>query len=267
MADAMTIPAETDLRLSAIPLDRSLSRSVYDRRLEDLQRDLRAMQLGIMRARSRSVVVFEGWDAAGKGGAIRHLTAVLDPRACKVWPIAAPAAAEKGHHFLHRFWQRLPEPGTIAVFDRSWYGRVLVERVEGLIPPEDWQRAYEEIRSFERMLIDDGVRLVKLFLHISAEEQLRRFQARFENPLKRWKLTEDDFRNRARRDDYVTAIDRMLDETSTASAPWQVVPAEDKKYARIAVLEAVFEGLSRGLDLTPPPPDARVAKRLGRRKG
>ena len=248
--------------LAAVPLDATLGDSAYKRRMSALEREMRAMQLGIMRAHIRSVVVLEGWDAAGKGGAIRRLTAVLDPRACKVWPIGAPDSSELGHHFLHRFWQRLPQPGTIAVFDRSWYGRVLVERVEGLIEPADWERAYGEIRSFERMLTDDGVRLVKLFLHVSAEEQLKRFRARFADPLKRWKLTAEDFRNRARRPEYEAAIDRMLAETSTANAPWTVVAAEDKKHARVATLEAVFSRLSVGLDLSPPPPDPTVAARL-----
>ncbi|MGE4218625.1 MAG: polyphosphate kinase 2 family protein [Alphaproteobacteria bacterium] len=254
-------------RLSGVDLDAALGKAAYKSRLDRLEGALRAMQLGVRRAGIRGVVVLEGWDAAGKGGAIRRLTADLDPRACKVWPIGAPDPAELGHHFLHRFWQRLPQPGTIAIFDRSWYGRVLVERVESLIPAADWERAYGEIRSFERMLTDDGVRLVKLFLHVSPEEQLKRFRARFADPLKRWKLTEEDFRNRARRADYETAIDRMFAETSTVNAPWTPVPAEDKKFARIAVLETVSQTLSKGLDLSPPPPDPAVAARLAEEAG
>ncbi len=249
-------------RLSAVDLDAALGKAAYKDGLNAVEHDLRTMQLGIMRAGIRGVVVFEGWDASGKGGAIRRLAGVLDPRACKVWPIGAPEPAELGHHFLQRFWERLPSPGAIAVFDRSWYGRVLVERVEQLISPADWERAYGEIRGFERMLTDDGVRLVKLFLHVSPEEQLKRFRARFRDPLKRWKLTEEDFRNRAKRPEYEVAIDRMLAETSTPNAPWTVVPAENKKFARVTPLQAVFDRFADGLDLSPPLPDPAVAARL-----
>jgi polyphosphate kinase 2 (PPK2 family) len=216
------------------------------------------IQQAYLTQRRRAVILFEGWDAAGKGGTIRRLTERLDPRACKVWPIAGPRDHEQGVHYLYRFWTRLPEAGTIAIFDRSWYGRVLVERVEKLTPAKDWRRAYREINEFERMLVDDGVRLVKLFLHLSPEEQLRRFAERLAEPYKRWKITVGDFRNHARRRDYERAIDDMLKRTSTKRAPWRVVPAEHKWYARVTALEIVAETLGERVPLAPPPLDAAL---------
>jgi polyphosphate kinase 2 (PPK2 family) len=244
--------------LSDVDLKKSISSEEHDERLAALQKRLMAIQQTFLRTRDRGVIVFEGWDAAGKGGTIRRLSTVLDPRSLKVWPIAAPNASELGHHYLRRFWERLPGPGEIAVFDRSWYGRVLVERVEEITPEPAWSRAYDEINDFERLLAHDGVRLVKIFLHISADEQKERFADRLRDPLKRWKLSFDDFRNRARWGAYEHAIEDMVRRTSTDLAPWHVLPANDKKFGRIAAIETIVERLARGLDLTPRPLDAKL---------
>jgi polyphosphate kinase 2 (PPK2 family) len=202
-------------------------------------------------------VVFEGWDASGKGGAIKRLVSPLDPRHVRVVQFAAPSHDERRHHFLGRFWPVLPGWGGMAVFDRSWYGRVLVERVDGLASREQWLRAYDEINAFERTLADEGTILVKLWLHISEQEQLRRFEARAADPLKAWKLTEDDWANRARRPEYEQAIEDMLARTDQPHAPWHPVAAESKRYARVAVLRDVNEAIEAGMrkwGQEPPPP-------------
>jgi polyphosphate kinase 2 (PPK2 family) len=178
----------------------------------------------------------------------------------QVWPIGRPSPEEQGRHYLWRFWQRLPPPGQIAIFDRTWYGRVLVERVEGLARPKEWRRAYAEINAFEKMLVDDGVRLVKLFLHISDEEQLRRFHERIATPTKHWKISPEDIRNRAHRRDYLSALDDMFELTSTATAPWHVVPAEYKWFARLAVAKTVVKALGKRIALGPPPLNPEVLK-------
>jgi polyphosphate kinase 2 (PPK2 family) len=232
----------------------------YEQRLSKLQRKLLTIQQAYLRDRRRAILVFEGWDASGKGGAIQRLTERLDPRRCKVWPIAAPAAEEQGRHYLYRFWQRLPEPGTIAVFDRSWYGRVLVERVEELIAARDWRRAYREINEFENILVDDGIRLIKIFLHIGAKEQRRRFVERITTPYKRWKITVDDFRAHGKRKAYKKAYEDMFDRTSTANARWHAVPADHKWHARVAALEIAVAELSRGVDLSPMELDSALLK-------
>jgi polyphosphate kinase 2 (PPK2 family) len=191
--------------------------------------------------------LFEGWDASGKGGAIRRLTSPLDPRHVRVSQFAAPSESERRHHFLHRFSSALPGWGGMAVLDRSWYGRVLVERVEELIDEEQWERAYGEIVSFERGLVLEGMVLIKFWLHISEDEQLRRFHAREKDPLKRWKLTEDDWRNRSRRPAYEQALGDMLARTDEADVPWTLIAAESKPYARVAVVEHVIERIERAL--------------------
>ena len=192
-------------------------------------------------------VLFEGWDASGKGGAIRRLTASLDPRHVHVSEFAAPSTREKRHHFLWRFWPALPGLGGMAVLDRSWYGRVLVERVEGFAEKQEWERAYDEIVDFERSLHLEGMVLVKFWMHISDEEQLRRFRARENDPLKRWKLTDEDWRNRERRSDYERAIVEMLKRTDHNHSSWTVIPGDSKPYARVAVLSAVTEQLEQGM--------------------
>ncbi|HYD31742.1 MAG TPA: polyphosphate kinase [Azospirillaceae bacterium] len=250
-------PLKEKIRLSDLPMKTALmeSKDAYEKQLGRLQKELLRIQQTYWHEKRRAVLVFEGWDAGGKGGAIRRMTEPLDPRGFHVWPIGAPTAAEQGRHYLWRFWQRLPEPGTFAIFDRSWYGRVLVERVEGFAAPKDWKRAYDEINEFERLLIDDGVRIIKIFLHISAEEQLNRFRERLTNPYKRWKLTQEDLRNRGRRHDYEKAIEDMFDRTSTEAAPWNVIPANSKWYTRTRVLEAVNAALAKGVKVGPPPVD------------
>jgi AMP-polyphosphate phosphotransferase len=193
------------------------------------------------------LVLFEGWDAGGKGGAIRRLTAPLDPRHYTVAEFSAPTAREKRHHFLWRFWPYVPGDGGMVLFDRTYYGRVLVERVEGFATQDEWERAYDEIIAFERGLVDEGVVLVKFWMQISPEEQLRRFEARKDDPLKQWKLTDEDWRNREKRPAYETALIDMLDRTDHKHARWTVVPAENKRYARVAVIEKVIAELERAL--------------------
>ncbi|NYZ13427.1 polyphosphate kinase [Azospirillum sp. RWY-5-1] len=236
------------------------SRADYERRLGKLQTRLLHIQQTYWHEKRRAVLVFEGWDAAGKGGAIRRLTEPLDPRGFHVWPISAPTAEEQSKHYLYRFWTKLPAGGSFAIFDRSWYGRVLVERVEGYAKKEEWKRAYDEIVQFEKMLTDDGVRIVKIFMHLTQEEQLNRFRERLTNPYKRWKLTEEDLRNRGRWTDYVKAIEAMFDHTSTDNATWHAVPADSKWYARIRTLEIVTAALEDGVNIGPPPLDLSVAK-------
>jgi AMP-polyphosphate phosphotransferase len=192
-------------------------------------------------------VLFEGWDAGGKGGAIKRLVAPLDPRHVRVVQFAAPTPDELRHHWLARFWPVLPGRGGMAVLDRSWYGRVLVERVEGFATPREWRRAYREICEFERNLSDDGVVLLKFWLHISSEEQLARFEARAANPFKQWKLTDEDWRNRARRDDYKAAVEEMVESTSTREAPWHLVEADSKRYARVKIVETVADAIAGAL--------------------
>ena len=204
-------------------------------------------------------VVFEGWDASGKGGAIRRLVERLDPRHVRVSQFGAPSYDEKRHHFLWRFWPVLPGWGGMAVLDRSWYGRVLVERVEGFATEKQWRRAYREIVDFERTLVDEGMIIVKFWLHLSSGEQLKRFKARERDPLKTWKLTAEDWRNRGKRRQYQAAVEEMLDRTDHKAAPWVLVEAEDKRWARVKVVESVVEAIedglaARNLPVPPPPP-------------
>lgn len=250
--------------LAALDLGQSLDRATYKQRLAALQKRLRVIQLAYWSQGLAGVVVFEGWDAAGKGGTIRRMTAELDPRGFDVWSIAAPSEEELRQHYLQRFWMRLPESREIAVFDRSWYGRVLVERVERLTERAAWLRAYDEINSFERLLTNDGTRIVKIFLHISLEEQKRRLQARLDEPLKRWKLSVADFRNIELRGPYLAAIEDMLSHTSSEVAPWHVIPAECKRFGRVAALEAVAGCLAEGIDLAPPRLDPEIEALAGR---
>ena len=228
--------------------------------LDGYQDVLERVQQAYLFTGNRAVVVMEGMDAAGKGGAIRRISWKMDPRSINVWPIAAPNEIERKQHYLQRFWARLPERKQIAVFDRSWYGRVLVERVEGFAKPEEWKRAYGEINNFEKQLVDDGIRVVKFFLHVSKDEQLRRLEERLRNPMKRWKLSYEDFRNRAKGKEYVAASEEMFDRTSTRPAPWHVIPSDDKPGARTEVLAILAKKLSAGLDLRDQPLDRRILK-------
>ena len=250
-------------RLDDLDLTKSLSKQEEKRQLEKAGARLAQLRLTLggliepKRIGPPVCVVFEGWDASGKGGAIKRLVGPLDPRHVRVAQFAAPTPDEARHHFLRRFWPKLPGWGGMAVFDRSWYGRVLVERVEAFAEREQWLRAYDEINSFERTLADEGMILVKFWLHISAEEQLKRFRSREQDPLKSWKLTEEDWRNREQRGAYVEAIEDMLARTDQPSAPWIVVEAESKRYARVRVVNAVIERIEQGMSswgMEPPPP-------------
>jgi polyphosphate kinase 2 (PPK2 family) len=251
--------------LADVDLSLKLSKDEGFTRLERAQKRLLALRLqcgGLIGDGTLGpplLVLFEGWDAAGKGGAIRRLTAQLDPRHFKVSEFAAPSDREKRHHFLWRFWPHLPGWGGMCVFDRTWYGRVLVERVEGLASKHEWKRAYGEIVEFERSLCAEGMVLVKFWLHISEEEQLARFKARSDDPLKQWKLTDDDWRNREKRDAYTKAIEAMLKKTDHKAAPWTLIAAESKPYARVAVLEAVIDAVERGMRAAGQDPTAAEA--------
>ncbi len=221
------------------------SKDVYERRLEELQRRMLLVQQGLFHSRQRAIVALEGFDAAGKGGAIRRLTEAIDPRGVQVVPVGPPSQDEQGRHWLWRFWRDLPAPGTLTVFDRTWYGRVLVERVEELAPERAWRRAYREIVEFERMLVADGIDLVKIFLAVGKEEQLRRFEARLRDPYKGWKISEADVEGRRRWDDYVEAADEAFRRTDVPAARWHVVAADRKWWARLEVLRIVTARLSR----------------------
>lgn len=233
--------------LAELDLTASLDKKTYRRELAAQQARLNSLY---RRARYRglsTVLVIEGWDAAGKGGAIRRLTASLDARGYRVISIAAPTEEELAHHYLWRFWNRMPRAGRVRIFDRSWYGRVLVERVEGFATPEEWGRSYVEINDFERQLTANGTVLLKFWFHQSPEEQQRRFEARAESPVKRWKLTEEDWRNRGKWGAYELAVEEMIRRTSTRQAPWILVEADDKLHARVKVLREVCERLEREL--------------------
>ncbi|MCZ8528856.1 polyphosphate kinase 2 family protein [Alteromonas sp. PRIM-21] len=230
----------------------------YKNQLSACQESLFHVQQSYYHQKRRALIVFEGWDASGKGGAIRRITEKLDPRSVNVFPVSAPTQEEREKHFLYRFWKQIPSPGKLTIFDRSHYGRVLVERVDGLTPATDWQRSYQEINEFEKTLSDNGVRIIKLFMHISADEQRERFEERLHNPFKRWKLTEEDLHNRRMREHYVEAINDMFEKTHTDYAPWHIINGEYKWQARVDVLETLVQALSEGVDITPPPLDEKL---------
>ena len=232
----------------------------YDAALAALQRRLSHIQTAHIVNKRRAIILFEGWDAAGKGGIIKRLTAEWDPRYFEVWPIAAPTPQEKAHHFLWRFWQRLPAQHDIAVFDRSWYGRVLVERVEGYASKDEWQRGYDEINAFEAQHVTAGTTLIKLFVHVTQETQDARLRERISEPWKRWKINLDDFRNRAPRADYLNALEEMFARTDTPTAPWLVIDGNNKKAARIAALTAIADRLAAHVPMDPPKLDPEVER-------
>ncbi|MDZ3835914.1 MAG: polyphosphate kinase [Rhodospirillales bacterium] len=234
--------------LSRLDMTQAVDKKEYGKKLEACQGTLnqncrKAKQLGVS-----TILVFEGWDAAGKGGIIRRITAALDARDFQVIPIAAPTDEESAHHYLWRFWRHLSRAGRVTIFDRSWYGRVLVERVEGYAGEPEWRRAYSEIRDFEEQLVGHGIVLCKFWIHVSNDEQLRRFEERRDTPYKRWKLTDEDWRNRERWDDYELAVNDMVERTSTSRAPWTLVEGNDKRFARLKVLTTINERLSAGLE-------------------
>ena len=254
-------------RLDELDLSLSLTRREEARALDRAWERLAQLRLtlgGLIGERKLGppiCVLFEGWDASGKGGAIKRLVAQIDPRHVRVVQFAAPTADEKRHHFLARFFAVLPGWGGMAILDRSWYGRVLVERVEGFATREQWLRAYDEINGFEQTLANEGMTLVKLWLHISEEEQLRRFKRRQKDPLKAWKLTDEDWRNREKRGEYEEAVEDMLARTDQPYAPWNVIEGDSKRYARVKVIETVVERIESGMKqwgMERPPPLERA---------
>ena len=236
--------------LETVDLSKRLTKEEYVENLVRHQLQLRELAYQLYVHKRTLVVVYEGWDAAGKGGNIKRVTERLDPRGYEVFPIAAPQGEDGTHHYLWRFWRRLrpPDEKQILIFDRSWYGRVLVERIEGFCTEAEWKRAYREINEFERQLVDFGMVMVKFWLHIGSEEQLRRFEEREAIAYKQWKLTDEDWRNRDKRPQYEAAVEDMLLKTSTVTAPWTVVEANDKWYARVKALRTLVEAVSRALD-------------------
>jgi len=233
--------------IERIDLSLKLDEEEYQKKLKKLQNKLSLLGYKVYLKKLPVVIVFEGPDAAGKGGCIKRITEKLDPRGFVVWAIAAPHGEDRTHQYLYRFWRRLPERGQIAIFDRSWYGRVLVERIEGFCTEEAWKRAYREINDFERELTDFGTVLVKFWLQISKQEQLKRFREREREPAKKWKITSEDWRNREKWDLYQEAAEEMLLRTSTLKAPWHIVEANDKLWARIKVLRILTETLKKHL--------------------
>jgi len=248
----------TKLRLKNFENSPALSSHDYDERLKTLQFKLAQIQAAYIVQGLRGIVAVEGWDASGKGGMIKRLTAELDPRFTDVWSIGAPTREELSHHFLWRFWQRLPAAREIAVFDRTWYGRVLVERVDKLTPKSEWKAAYAAINAFEAEHAAAGTRICKIFLHTTQAEQDRRLRERLETPWKRWKTGLPDYHNRALRADYIKAYEDMFDLTSTDDAPWHVIAADDKKVARLAGMEAAVNALGEDVDLGHPDVDPEL---------
>ncbi len=246
--------------LSQVNLNQALIEKEYQEQLIRHQVALSQLAYQVYVQKRPVAIVFEGWDAAGKGGAIKRLTERLDPRGYVVYPIAAPAGEDKTHHYLYRFWRRLPERGQIAIFDRSWYGRVMVERVEGFCTEAEWKRAYREINQFERQLVDFGAIIFKFWMHIGKDEQLRRFEERQGTPYKSWKLTAEDWRNREKWEPYEIAVEEMLLKTSTVTAPWTIVESNDKAWSRIRVIKTVVDTLSKELDYQPDILSARPEK-------
>ena len=234
-------------RLAEVNLDKKAEETKYKEELAAKQGQLAALHNRIYRIRKPVIVVYEGWDAAGKGGNIRRVTDALDPRGYEVIPIASPEPHEKARHYLWRFWTRLPKTGHIAIFDRSWYGRVMVERIEGFCSQNEWQRAYHEINEFERELTNWGAVLVKFWVHIDPDTQLLRFTDRQNTPEKQWKITEEDWRNREKWPAYEQAVDEMLQKTSTDFAPWHILESNDKKYARLKALDILITEIRRAL--------------------
>ena len=244
-----TFPLKKTPKLGEIELKgKTLTEEEYDKRLDELQKELRQLHYKLYRKKIPVIIAYEGWDAAGKGGNIKRITGALDPRGFEVLPIASPEPHEKARHFLWRFWTRLPKTGHIAIFDRTWYGRVMVERIEGFCSENDWQRAYNEINEFEKELTDWGAVVIKFWVQIDKRTQLKRFKERQATPEKQWKITDEDWRNREKWNQYESAIDEMIQKTSTEFAPWYILESVDKKYARIKALEIVIEQIKKACD-------------------
>lgn len=233
--------------LDVLDMTLSLNKSEYKKELQTWQAKLNELQRESVKRKLSTIAVFEGPDAGGKGGAIRRVTAALDARHVRVLPIAAPTDEEKAHHFLWRFWRHLPRAGKMTIFDRSWYGRVLVERIEGFASEEEWRRSYAEINEFEDILTSSGIVLLKFWIHITKDEQLRRFQEREKTPHKQWKLTEEDWRNREKWEDYQIAVNDLVEHTSTRAAPWHLIEGNDKRHARVKVIKTICESMEQAL--------------------
>ncbi|MGG3451259.1 polyphosphate kinase 2 family protein [Domibacillus aminovorans] len=237
-----------EVKLNKLKQDKHIdAKKEYQAELEKYQRRLLSLQQLLFREKISLIVIMEGMDAAGKGGAIRRMTAELDPRGIAVHPISAPAPHERRYHYMQRFWRKIPQYGQLTIFDRSWYGRVLVERIEGFAEKEEWKRAYDEINGFEKLITDDRYIMMKFWLQISKDEQLKRFEERQNNPLKRWKITDEDWRNRNKWDSYIEAAEEMLRRTHHDYAPWHVIEGNDKKYARVAILRKTVEHIEKYL--------------------
>ncbi len=236
------------IRLDELDQEKSLDQEDYKKQLKQYQLQLLNMQLRLREKKNSIILVMEGPDAAGKGGAIKRVVERLDPRLVRVYSIVKPTPEEHQHHYMWRFWNKLPAYGQIAIFDRSWYGRVLVERVEGFCSEAEWKRAYREIIEFERQLIDDGAIIIKIYLHITKDEQLERFKRREADPYKHWKISDEDWRNRRHSNEHNRAAEEMFEKTSTAEAPWTVIPGNFKWYARVKTVKTVCERISRALD-------------------
>lgn len=245
MPDRKSIKILPIPKLSEILLDQSLTEEEYQKELDECQKRLKELHNILYRKKIPVIIAYEGWDAAGKGGNIKRITGALDPRGFEVHPIASPEPHEKARHYLWRFWNRLPKTGHIAIFDRTWYGRVMVERLEGFCSESDWKSAYREINEFEKELSDWGAIVIKFWVQIDKDVQLQRFTDRQNTPEKRWKITEEDWRNREKWDQYETAVDEMLQKTNTAYAPWVILESNDKKYARIKALKTVIQAIEQ----------------------
>ncbi len=256
-AEAALLPGSLDRQTEKVPMESVLAKAdlslfytkeEYKRRLKNLQKKIEKLHGELYRKRIAMVLGFEGWDAGGKGGAIKRLTEYMDPRGYVVHPTASPNDIERAHHYLWRFWNDMPKAGHVTIFDRTWYGRVMVERIEGFCTKQEWQRAYKEINDMERDLTDAGTIVIKFWLQIDKDEQERRFKARQENTEKQWKITDEDWRNREKWDQYETAVNEMLIRTSTPDAPWVVVEGNNKYYARVKVLETVADAIEKRLE-------------------
>ncbi len=234
-------------KLADVALNQSVTREEYDRQLKAAQKKLKKLHNELYRRGIPVVIAYEGWDAAGKGGNIKRMTSALDARGFTVHPIASPDSYEKNRHFLWRFWKRLPKTGHIAIFDRTWYGRVMVERLEGFCSENDWKRAYHEMNEFEKILTDWGAVVIKFWIQIDKDTQLARFTERQNTPEKRWKITDEDWRNREKWDAYEDAVNEMIEKTSTEFAPWHIIPSNDKYYARLQTIQIVIDEIEKAL--------------------
>jgi polyphosphate kinase 2 (PPK2 family) len=245
---AVLTPLKHSTVLSTLDMTLHLNKADYKKKLQECQARLNLLHRKALKKKTSSILLFEGPDAAGKGGAIRRITAALDARHYQVIPIAAPTDEERAHHYLWRFWRHLSRAGRVTIFDRSWYGRVLVERVEGFATEAEWKRAFAEINEFEEQLTEHGILLLKYWVHITKDEQLDRFNAREQTPHKRWKLTEEDWRNREKWDEYEWAVNDIVEHTSTFTSPWVLVEGNDKRFSRIKVISTFCDRLEAMLD-------------------